>query len=475
MNSPLLMLNLLIIIPFLGMIFVLTAKSDRQDCRQNCSNTAIFAIATNIAVIWQIFMSLKKNIAGMQLTEKFHWLKFPDITLVFAVDNVALLMILALHIAVLGALVFIRNEEVPQKALSAFALLFLSTAAGFFISCDIFSFFIFFEGMLLPILMLAGMYGNFKKNVSLSGFFIYNLLGCLVLLVTILYLYNQYGNMTLEEVRTISPKKAMTVYVWGGLLLAFAARIPIWPFHYFTASISAKAHNPLVFVGLTVLPLSGLYGLYRFWPRYIPLEISQYFVWINIVGVVTMLFISLISFSNPDSQYRVFAIATIYEILYLLGIFSQDKAVFANLGYAMFGFLLVMGGLADVSFYVYQKEMRYQSTSQGFLCRAKRLSPIYSFLVFSAVGFPVSAMFTNNFLILSHLLRSNIHIGAVMALAWIIAALALINEMLRLKDDNKDCAFGKNEDLPRSCLVFMAAVIFMLLMSFIRPLWFVIV
>ena len=187
-----------------------------------------------------------------------------------------------------------------------------------------------------------------------------------------------------------------------------------------------------------------------------------------------MLFISLIAFSNPDSHYRVFAYATIYYVMYLLGIFSQNKNVFDNLSYALFGFLLVLGGIVAVCSYIYHQEQKFASTSQGFLCRARRLSLIYSFLVFSAIGFPVSSMFTNNFLILSELLSVNIHLGAVLAVSWIIVSISLIMEMLRLKTDSKECQFGKSEDLPKLHFIFMLVVVFMLLMSFIHPWWFVI-
>ena len=251
-------------------------------------------------------------------------------------------------------------------------------------------------------------------------------------------------------------------------------RIPIWPFHYFIATINSKIHNSLVFIILSILPLSGLYGLYRFWPNYIPLEISQYFIWINVIGALTMLFISLIGFSNPDSQYRIFALETIYYIIYLLGIFSQNNEISANLGYAVFGFLIIIGSLALLSSYIYEKERLYSSISQGFLCRAKRLSLVYSFLTFAAIGFPISSMFTNNFLILSNLMTANIHMGAIMGLALLIVALTLISELLKLKTENKECSLGKSEDLPVGEFTFMLMIIFMLLMSFIQPLWFVI-
>ncbi len=474
MTNPLMMLSLIVIIPFLGMLFVLTSKDDSAGNHHNSSNVAIFTILSNIIMIWQIFAFVKKTQSGMQLQQNINWLDYLGVNFVFAVDNMSLLLILATHIIIFGGIIFIRAENIKQKAMMAFSLLFLSMTTGLFISNDIFSFFIFYEGMLLPLFMLIGMHGDFKKNSLLNGFFIYNLVGCIIFLLGILWLYKNDGVVSMEAFARLNSKKTYIPWIWLAFTIAFMFRIPIWPFHYFIAAINTKLRNPLVFIEVSLLPLSGLYALYRFWPNYIPLEISQYFVWINVIGVLTMLFISLIGFANPDSQYRVFSYSTIYYIMYLLGIFSQNKNIFANLNYALFGFLLVMGGLEVVTAYIRRQELLHGSSSQGFLCRARHLSLIYSFLIFSAVGFPISSMFTNNFLILSQLLSVNIHMGAVLALSWLLVSISLITEMLRLKTDSKECFLGKSDDLPKDCFIFMLVIIFMLLMSFIHPLWFVV-
>lgn len=474
MGSPFAILSLIVCIPFFGMLFVLTAKEDNSEGTNNSSNVAVFTVIANLIMIWRVFMLIDEKRLHLQLFEKFDWLPVPDINLVFAVDNLSLMMILAVHLVVLMGIVFSRRIAGNQKSLMVFTLLFLGLVTGLFVSADIFSFFMFYEAVLLPLFMMIGMFAGIKKTERLSGFFIYNLIGAFVLFAAVLLIYKHYGSLTLDNSSKILWKRNAGWYIWGGLAIGFIARIPIWPFHYWISSITSKIHNPLVFIAASILPLTGIYGLIRFWPQYIPLEVSQYFVWLNVIGTVTMLFISLIGFINKDAQYKIFSFVTVYYILYLLGIFSRDKLVMLNIGYALFGFLMVFGALEVVSGYIYRQEQLYGSTSSGFLCRAKRLSLLYSFLTFAAAGFPVSAMFTNNFLILSQLLTTNIQMGAILIMSCIIAAAALIEEMFRLKTDTKECTLGKSEDLSVGLFVFMMFIVFMLLMSFIRPLWFVI-
>lgn len=474
MNNPFAILSLIICIPFLGMLFTLTAKEDEEKKSHNSFNVAMFAIVANLVMIWRVFMLVDETQLKLQLFEKFDWLAVPDINLVFAVDNLSLLMILAVHLVLLMGIVSIRADTSHQKPLMVFTLLFLSMSTGLFVSADIFSFFIFFEAMLLPLFMLVGMFGGFKKPERLGGFFLYNLAGAFILFIAVLLIYKFYGSLTLDKTEEISWDQDFGLFIWSALALGFIFRIPIWPFHYWISSITSKLRNPLVFIAASILPLSGIYGFARFWPSYIPPEISKYFILLNIIGTITMLFISLISFINRDSQYKIFAFVTVYYILYLLGIFSQDTVILQNIGYALFGFLMVFGALEIVSAYIYQQEQLHESNSAGFLCRAKRLSLLYSFLTFAAAGFPLSAMFTNNFLVLSRLLSTHIQIGAVLILACIIVAAALIREMFRLKTDTKECMLGKAEDMPMGQFIFMMFIVFMLVMSFIRPLWFVI-
>lgn len=467
-------LSSIICIPFLGMLFVLTVKSDSENSKTNCSNVAIFTILANMVMIWRVFMLIDEKKLRLQLFEKIDWVSFPDINLVFAVDNLSLMMLLSTHLVVLTAVIFVRHNIDSQKPLMAFSLLFLSMVSGFFVAADIFSFFIFFEAMLLPIFMLIGMYGKAKRLNRLNGFFIYNMIGITILFLGILLIYKYYGNLRLDQTSNILWNKNYGIYIWGALAVAFISRIPIWPFHYWISSISSKINNPLVFIISSALPLSGIYGFIRFWPKYIPLEISQHFIWLNVIGVFTMLFISLIGFIHHNPQYKIFAFVTVYYIMYLLGIFTQDKLILNNLGYALFGFILVFGSLNALLSYILCLEKQHNTSSIGFLCRAKRLSLLYSFLTFAAIGFPVSAMFTNNFLILSKLLSINIQMGSILMFSCIMASGALIVEMFKLKTDGKDCTLGKKEDISIGLYLYMLVMIFILLMSFIRPLWFVI-
>ena len=144
------------------------------------------------------------------------------------------------------------------------------------------------------------------------------------------------------------------------------------------------------------------------------------------------------------------------------------------IGYSLFGFIIIVSALEVLSGYILHKEQLAGGSSNGFLCRARRLSFAYSFMLLAAVGLPVSAVFINNFLIISKLLGDNIKLGMLLVFALVVAGMTMLQELFRLKSDDNSCRLGKDDDISPALFGFMLFIVFILLMSFIKPLWFVI-
>ena len=474
MNSPFALLSLIVAIPFLGLLFVLTAKGDENNGRHNAFNVCVFTILANIVMLFRIFMLLDENSQKLQLLEHFDWLNEPNVNILFGVDTFSLILILAVHIAVLIGLSGVKNNTFKQKSLMAYTLLFLSMITGLFVAADIFSFYIFFEAMLLPLFMIIGMFGAVRKQELIYRFFLYNLLGALVLFSATMLIYHFHGSLTLEQLGKLRLKGSLAYYIWGAVFLSFLSRIPIWPFHYWISSINANIRNPLVFIITVLMPLTSIYGFIRFLPLKFSAVTDVYIIWVSIIAVITMLFIALIGFINKDSQYKLFSYVTVYYLMYLLSAFMHDALILQNVGFSLLGFMLIVASLEVLSGYIAQKENEYGTTGTGFLCRVPRLSFIYSYLTLAAVGMPLSAIFLHNFLILSKLLSSNIKMGMVLIASLVLVGASLLQELYQHKVDNPECPIIRRDDISRRMFVFMLFVGFVLLMSFVKPLWFVI-
>lgn len=469
-------LSFIIAIPFLGMLFALTAKEDESGSTRNIYNVSLFAIVANIVMIWRIFMLIDVYKPGFQLTETFNWLESPNINIMFGVDVFSLLMILAIHIAFVIGFIGIRNNLAHQKSLMVLSLLFLSMITGFFVSADIFSFYIFFEAMLLPLFMLMGMFGEIKRRGLIHRFLLYNMFGASLFFIATVVLFNYQGGMVeLYQLSLVPLNTYLEYFIWGAIFISLLSRIPIWPFHYWISSINSHIKNPLVFIISSIIPLTGIYGFIRFLPKDLPDSLYNYIMILQIVGVITMLFIALIGFINKDRQYKMFAYITIYYIMYLLGVLSRTDVILLNIGFSFFSYLIIVSGIEIISNHLHKQQELLGISDEGLLCATPRLSVVYSFFVLAGIGLPLSSLFLNNFLILSNLLTSNIKMGMVVVCSLILVSATMLQEMFRLKNHSKLCATAaETMDLSRSTFAFLLFICFILIMSFIKPLWFVV-
>ena len=469
------LLSTIIIVPFIGMIFALMAKDDDETSRHNVYNVGIFTVVVNLVLIWRIFWVINVSQPGLQLMEKFNWLQTPRIDIIFGIDAFALLMIAAVHLAFLITMTGVRNSPQHPKSMMVFALMFLGSITGFFVAADVFSFYIFFEAMLLPLYMLIGKFGDVKKTVSLYRFFLYNFLGAVIMFLAVVMIFDFQSGMELGKVRSLPMQTSIQYFIWGAVFISFLSRIPIWPFHYWISVIASGVKNPLVFVAVNLLPLTGVYGFVRFLPAVLPPVASYYILVLEIISVITMLFISLIAFINKDFQYKMFAYVTVYYIMYLLGVLSRADLILFNIGFSCFSFLIIVAALEVISQYIHSQQENMETGSEGMLCGTPRLSFLYSFFVLAAVGLPLSSLFMNNFLLLADLLSFNLRMGLMVVFSLILLAGSMLGSLCRLRDHSKfdpeqTCA----ADISPALFTAGLFVVFVLLMSFIRPLWFVV-
>ncbi len=474
MSSNLYLLSIIIALPFLGMLFVLSAKDDDKTGGRNVYNVSLFAVIANIVLILRMFFRLDVKSAALQLTERFTWLENPRIDIILGVDVFSALLLLAVHIAFIIGFMAVRNNQLRQKSMMVFSLLFLSQITGFLLSADIFSFYIFFEALLFPVFMLIGIFGDIRRQGTMYRFFLYNFLGAVVLFLATIILYNyQNGAVEITKVADLSFNGRIEHFMWASILISFLSRIPVWPFHFWISSVSSSIKNPLVFIIVNLIPLTGIYGLIRFLPQTFPPSAAFYITALEIIGVVTMLFIALIGFINKDTQYKFFSYITVYYIMYMLGLLSKNSLIMLNVGFSFFSYLIIVAGLEFVFGYIRTQQEKLELGTEGLLCPVPRLSFVYSFLVLAAIGLPVSSLFLNNFLIISSLLENNFNLGITVIGALVLSSGALLGDLYRLKDSS---AFSPDKgcilDISRPYFVFLVFIIFVLIASFVRPLWF---
>lgn len=459
-------------VPLLGVLFALISKDSSAEKRNNILSLGFLVTLTNLFIIFLALRSLKGE-GDIQFISNINWLSIPKIEFVFGADIFSLLLIAAVHFAMLLGLVGIRNNTHRQKTLVIFAMLFLSMMTNYLLAYDLFSFYIFFEAMLLPLFMLVGIFGNIKKQDILYRFFLYNLLGAVFLFIALCILFNQQ-NFNIQNIGNAHLIPKLQFFVWGAIFVAFLSRIPIWPFHYWISSINTNLSNPLVFIIANLLPLTGVYGLIRFFPLTAPSIMAPYMLILEIISIITMLVIALIGFSNRDVRYKIFSYTTVYYILYLLGALLPTDTLLENIGFSLFSWIIIISAIEIILSHI-EKEKQCNGVMEcGILCNIKLASFALSFFILAAVGLPLSSIFLNNMLIFAGLLRFNLKMSIFILLAIVLSSLSLLQHLFYLRYPQKANPQGQVclQDISVMVFAFLVIIMVVLLITFINPFWY---
>lgn len=462
-----------ILLPLCGIFFALCSQDNEKTKGRNVLSVAFLTVLVNIAFIIFAFLSVSSEYGKMQLQESYLWLKNPKIVLSFGVDSFSLLLMLGIHLALLIGIWGVRKDYLFQKSRMIFTLLFLSLVNGFLAALDIISFFIFFEAMLIPLFMLIGMFGEIKRQAGLFRFMIYNLCGVLLLFSAVMILYNHnHGALMLNQISDVKMGQVKEIVIWSAIFLAFLSRIPIWPFHSWVSVVSSGIKNPLVFIVANLMPLSGIYSFIRFWPQSMPDTIIFIVTALEIISVISMLFIALIGLINKDIQYKIFSFMTVYYIFFLLGSFLPTDQVLLNVGFSLFAFMIIFSALEVLVSFQEEERTEKNLSAEGILCKMPRASAIFTFMVFAGLGLPLSAMFVNNFVLVSGLLVYNFNTAIVALAALVFVASAMVQELFMRRTKVEFSVDNEPMDISKldSCFMWLIAIV--LLLSLSDPLWF---
>lgn len=474
MNEYLLLM--LILIPLLGSFFVLISKNDKNYSYSNVYNVAVWTLFMNVITIIYIFSQMDVDRAGIQVVEKYNWLKFPLMDILLGVDVFSMLLLLGINFSFLIAEFCIDRTTPKAKTLIVSKLLFISLINGYFVSADIVSLYIFFASVNMPLIILISTYGSYRKKNILIRFSLYNFIGAVLLFIAIIMIYSlKSGNIPLNTVSNINIYGDIQYFIWFSIFFALISRMPVWPFHYWITSINSTLKNPLVFIVGNIIPLVGLYGFIRFWPNTVPEIVERYSLLFASICVATMLFMSIISLNHKDFRYKLYIYITIYYLFYLIGIFLPTSILKINIGYSLFSFLIIITNLSFlISHIETQKKKLNLYAGAGILCYMPKTSKCVSLLVLAGIGLPITPLFWNNFIILTEIFNYNLILGTLVVFSLFVIAVSLLEELYRMKDKNyasSVCVLGV--DLSNSQFFIYLCCIIILFFSFFKPLWFI--
>ena len=246
------LLSLTIFLPLLGALVILLIKEDEN----SVNNIKKVALWTSIGVFLLsllIWLQFDNNNGSYQFEEKFRWFNDFNFYYHIGIDGISLFMVILSTF--LTPLCILASWESIKKRVKEYmiAFLFLETVMiGMFASVDILLFYIFFEAVLIPMYLIIGIWGGERRIYASFKFFLYTLLGSVLMLIAIVVIYRLTESMSIETLQGNYFTKNIQIYLWLAFFASFAVKIPMWPFHTWLpdAHVEAPTAGSVILAGV---------------------------------------------------------------------------------------------------------------------------------------------------------------------------------------------------------------------------------
>jgi len=407
-------LTLITFIPLVGAIILVVVPNKVEKSAKYIALATSLVILGLAVYLWAIF---DPSVPTMQFEEKYQWISNVNVYYHLGVDGISMPMVfLTALLTVLGVLV---SWNITNKPKAFFALLLLLEVGmvGVFLSLDFILFYVFWELVLLPMYFLIGVWGSSNRLYAAIKFFIYTLLGSVLMLVGILMIYFNSGLGTFDMLELTGNGMARNLQSWIFLLMfmGFAIKVPMFPFHTWLPDAHTEAPTAGSVILAGVLLKMGAYGFIRIGIPILPEAMKAWAPAIAILSVIGIVYGALACLIQKDLK-RLIAFSSVSHMGFvMLGIASLTPTAVNGAVLQMFNHGCITGMLFLIVGMMYERtHTRMISDLGGFSNKIPLLSGILAFTAFASLGLPGLGGFWGEFLVLFGTYKVNTVFSKVM-------------------------------------------------------------
>lgn len=397
------LLSITIFLPLLGVLAILANRGNGSIAQSNNARwVALWTSIITFGLTLILWGNYNPETSDFQFQDKFQWIPILNVGYHVGIDGISLPFVLLS--ALLIPLCILASWTSIQYRVAEYMMTFLvleTMLLGMFSSLDFILFYLFFEGVLIPMFLIIGIWGGPDRIYAAFKFFLYTFLGSVLMLLSILYIYFEVGGSNIPLALTTPFDPQIQIWLWLGFFASFAIKIPMFPFHTWLpdAHVEAPTAGSVILAGI-LLKMGG-YGFIRFSLPMFP-EASAYFTpMIFTLSIIAIIYTSLVALVQVDMK-KLIAYSSIAHMGFVtLGIFTVDAQGLQGAITQMVSHGLISSALFLCVGVVYDRIHSRQIIDYGGLVhRMPRYATFFMLFILASIGLPGTSGFVGEFLVL---------------------------------------------------------------------------
>jgi len=418
-------LSLVTFLPLVGAaIILLLIRGDSEIAARNARSTALWTTIATFVISLFIWANFDNGTAEFQFVEKAEWFPALGISYHMGVDGISMFFVMLSTL--LTPLCILSAWEAIQKHVREYMVAFLvleTLMVGMFCALDMVLFYIFFEGVLIPMFLIIGIWGGPRRVYSAFKFFLYTLFGSVLMLLAMFTMYFQAGTTDIPTLLTYGFPAGMQTWLWLAFFASFAVKVPMWPVHTWLpdAHVEAPTAGSVILAG--VLLKMGGYGFLRFSIPMLPLATVEFVPLVYTLSIVAIVYTSLVALAQDDMK-KLIAYSSVAHMGYVtLGSFTLTAHGIEGAIYQMLSHGVVSAALFLIVGVVYDRIHSREIAVYGGLAE-KMPGYAVTFMVFmlASVGLPGTGGFVGEFMVLLGAFQADTIVAALAASGLILGA-----------------------------------------------------
>ncbi len=440
MNFPI--LSSLILLPIVGALFLFFTK-DKDGNNLTAKYVALFTTIVNFLISIYLWLLFDPTTSAFQFVEERIWIK-DFINYKVGVDGISILFILLTTFITPLCIVSVNNTVKNRLRDFLIAILIMeSFMIGVFCALDLIVFYLFFEAGLIPMFLIIGIWGGPKRVYSAFKFFLYTLLGSVLMLVAIISIYWISGTTDVIKLYELGIDAKYQNLLWLAFFSSFAVKTPMWPVHTWLPDAHVEAPTAgSVLLAAILLKMAG-YGFIRFSLGLFPVASEVFTPLIYTLSVIAIIFTSFIALMQEDMKKLIAYSSVAHMGFVTLGIFTLQQQGIEGSIIQMISHGLVSAALFLCVGVVYDRmHSRLIKSYGGIVTIIPKYSILFMLFTLAALGLPGTSGFIGEFLILMGAFKDNFLVAVIASFGVILGAAYMLWLYKRV-------VFGKlvNEDL----------------------------